>query len=192
MSKIIVGVLSLLALTVTGVSADVIAIYGDTLHVDCGVVDCPDDEISLLVFYVFHYSASGALGSRFRAPYQSCLAEYEFVRDNRPFAGTVGNSQLGVEVPYGTCLTGWTHILTIYFHDPGNLGSPPCCQFPVLPHPSSSTGEIEILDCTNSWVSADGAPAIVRAGPSCPCSIPTGILEGPATWGSIKALFRSD
>jgi hypothetical protein len=192
MSRIIVGVFSILALTFTAVSADVIAIYGDAVHTDCNVIDDPDDEIGQIVFYVFHYSASGARGSRFKAPYQTCLAEYEFVFDGHPFAGTLGNSQNGVEIPYGTCLSGWIHILTIYYYDPSNLGSPSCCQYPVLPHPSSPPGQIESLDCANVWIESDAAPAIVNVTASCPCAIPTGVLDEDAKWGTIKALFRNE
>jgi len=192
MWKIIVAILMLILLTVDVVNADVIAIYGDAQHADCNVVDDPKDELGQLIFYVFHYSAVGALGSRFKAPYQTCLAEYEFVYESRPFAGTIGNSQVGVEIPYGSCLTGWIHILTIYYYDPSNLGSPSCCQYPVLPHPSSPPGEIQTIDCTNMWVLGDGIPAIVNATPSCPCDFPTGLVDAQATWGSIKALFGGE
>jgi hypothetical protein len=167
---------------------NLIAIFGDTAHSNCVVVD----NSGLYIFRVFHYSTSGTLGSRFRAPYQVCLAEYEFIQETHPFPGTTGNSQVGVSIPYGSCLTGWTHILTIFYYDYTGLGSPPCCQYPVLPYPSSSTGGIEILNCESSWIPVEGQSAIVNGDSSCPCSVATGIAAQVNTWGAVKALYFGD
>ena len=164
---------------------NIIAIYGDSTHSDCNI---PYEMV--MRAYVFHYSSSGATGSSFQAPWQSCFVEIEFVCDERVFPITSGTSQTGVSIEYGACLTGWIHILTVLYVDYSGLGFPACCELPVLPHPNSSSGALEILDCAGSVNSATGVSGIAKADASCPCEIPSGIAESGATWGKIKELYR--
>jgi hypothetical protein len=172
---------------------DLIAVFSDNTHADCAVsFTCINGDCGYLGFYVFQYSASGTQGSRFKAPYQYCFYEHSFFWESHPFAGTTGNSQVGVTIPYGSCLSGWIHVLTVWYYSGSHIGAGQCCQYPVLPHPESSTGEVEVLNCAGSWVSSDNAPAIVNADPSCPCSTPSGIADQITTWGAVKALYVED
>lgn len=166
----------------------VIAVYGDSLHVDCNVVHDPGPGV--LVFYVFHHSAGGARECRFSAPYQSCMAEIEWGLDRSEFLNTTGSSQTGVTIEYGLCLTGWVHVLTVFCADVLGLGCPPCCEYPVLPHPDVSSGQVEDLDCDNQWVVAEGVSGLVNSNSSCPCKTPSGIESQDHTWGKIKALYE--
>ncbi len=169
--------------------ADFIGLYGDTLHTDCDI-----DNPGLLIFWVevFHYSAHGASGCQFSAPYQPCLVEAEFHSDIKEFAATSGDSQTGVAVDYGDCLSGWIHVLTIVYVDPVGFGGPDCCVLPVLPDPNSSSGEIEVTDCDGAVSTADALPGIVNSTEACPCGVPTGIADPSTTWGRLKALFAGD
>jgi hypothetical protein len=171
---------------------DLIAIFADSTHSDCAVTfSCVDEDCGWIFFWFFHYSTSGAFGSRFKAPHQDCFLEQDFAGAFRPFPGTTGTTEFGITIPYGSCRSGWTHILTVGFWA-GLPGVLPCCEYPVLPHPSSTTGDVEIMDCTGNWVSADKTSAFIEADASCPCSIATGILDRATTWGAVKALYRSE
>jgi hypothetical protein len=81
------------------------------------------------------------------------------------------------------------HILTAWYYAGSLIGTADCCEYQVLPHPEASTGDVEILDCTGTWVAADHVSAFVNANSSCPCSIPTGIAGQLTTWGAVKALY---
>jgi len=186
MNRSITIVFFLLPTLVTSAAhADFIALYGDTLHNDCNITD---SGCSVYQVEVFHFSAQGARGCRFRAPYQNCLAETIFHNDEPMFAATTGNSQAGVTVDYGNCLSGWIHVMSIVYWDVMFWGPAPCCELPVLPHPGESTGAIEVTDCNGTIVEAGGVSGITDRTPACPCDLPVGIEEQP-TWGKVKAMF---
>ena len=189
-TALLVGLLLLTAPTASRAQYDLIAVFSDTTHTDCAVTyTCFDEDCGFILFWVFHYSTSGAQGSRFKAPYQYCLAEHGWSGDYRPFPGTTGNTQIGVTIPYGSCLSGWIHVLTVWYWSCCHIGTGSCCEYPILPHPEAATGDVEALNCTGSWVSADNASAFVNANSSCPCAVPTGITDHVTTWGAVKALF---
>jgi hypothetical protein len=172
---------------------DLIAVCSDATHTNCAVTDsCYNGDCNYLVFWVFHFSTTGAKSSRFKAPAPpTCfIAEIDWLGDSRPFPGTIGDSQVGITIPYGFCRTGWTHILTIWYFTP--YSGPDCCEYAVFAHPQASTGQVEVLDCADNWISAHAASAVVNPGPSCPCSSPTGIAFGVTTWGAVKALYVDD
>jgi hypothetical protein len=164
-----------------------INLYGDTLHTDCSIAH-EWGQIAI-VAHVFHYSSSGAMSSRFSAPDPGCFIEGTYARDIAVFPATTGNSQTGITINYGACLTGWIFVLSIIYMDVTGLGSPDCCAYPVLADPSAPSGQIEILDCSNNVVPGGGISGIVNGTPQCPCDIVTGIFEYHNTWGRIKSLY---
>ena len=189
-SILLLGLSMLLAPISSHAQYDVIAVFSDTTHTNCAVdFFCNGDDCGYILFWVFHYSTSGAQGSRFKAPYQLCLGEHGWLGEYKPFPGTTGDTQVGITVPYGPCLSGWMHILTAWYYAGSLIGTADCCEYQVLPHPEASTGDVEILDCTGTWVAADHVSAFVNANSSCPCSIPTGIAGQLTTWGAVKALY---
>jgi hypothetical protein len=196
-SVLLVGLWLLSAAIPTAAQYNLIAAFSDTTHTNCGVTyscfgEGENEDCGYILFWVFHYSTAGAQASRFKAPYQSCFTEHGWVGDYRPFPGAIGNTQVGITIPYGSCRSGWTHILTVWYYSGSHIGAGPCCEYPISPHPEASTGQVEVLDCTGTWISADNAAAFVNPGPSCPCSIPTGIANGVTTWGAVKALYNGE
>ena len=182
------GCLLFLPAQPTSAQLNLIAVYSDSTHTDCTLSTLPPHTFEL-VFWVFQNSAVGAQGARFKAPRPSCFMEYDWAKDDKPFPQTIGTSPAGVTISYGSCLTGWTHILTIHFY--GDLGIPACCEFAILPHPQSSTGNIEVLDCAGNWVSADAESGFIDNDYAlCPCSIPPWVPTHATTWGVIKALYE--
>ena len=163
-----------------------IALYGDTLHSDCSIVN---SGFGVYWVEVFHYSADGTRGCRFSARYQNCLVEAEFHHDVPSFIATSGSSQTGVVVDYGDCLSGWIHVMSIMYWDVMDFGTGVCCELPVLPDPGAASGEIEFTDCGDNVIYGYGVSGIVNRDASCPCEIPTGIADWTTTWGEIKALY---
>jgi hypothetical protein len=168
---------------------DLIAVYSDTTRTDCNVTEYEGPTGWWLVFYVFHYSAGGAQGARFACPRPNCFTEYSYFGAFEPFPGVTGTPEDGVTIPYGSCLRGWTHVLTVVYYTQGNPGVGVCCEYPISPHPQSMTGSVEVLNCASNWVAASHASAFVNANASCPCEVTTGIPESDTTWGGVKALY---
>ncbi|UCH84194.1 MAG: hypothetical protein JSW50_00455, partial [Candidatus Latescibacterota bacterium] len=102
----------------------------------------------------------------------------------------IGNSQTGVAIGYGTCLESPVHPLTINYF----VQSPPtesCCYYPVLPDPHVPSGEIEVVDCNNELVYAEGGVAVLYPTSNCLCEGGVVAVE-ESTWGRVKALYAPD
>jgi len=167
----------------------VVALYGDLIPSDCQ--SWTRSGGAYAGFYVFHYSASGATGSRFRLPEPppTCLGECEgpiFLQS--PYSRT-GSLWAGITFEYGVCLTGWILVAEVFYLDPSGFGLPWCCEQHVLAHPEASSGQVEARDCGGIWRVAEGVSGIIGGDPTCPCSPPTGIEDVSTTWGTVKACF---
>ncbi len=169
---------------------DVIAIYRDLSRTEC---DTPPFLGVSVTFFVFHYSAGGATGSRFRVPRPGCLIVTSITgprlsTDPFPWTGDVKN---GIEFSYGACLTGWTFVASVRYFDVVSLGGWPfCCEQQVLTHPGSSTGQVEAIDCGGAAAEATVFTAFITHTAGCLCSVATGIPNGSFTWGAIKELYK--
>jgi hypothetical protein len=171
---------------------DLIAVFSDTTHTNCSI-GCLGEDCNSILFYFFHYSTVGAHGSRFMSPYHYCLGEHGWSGDFKPFPNTIGNTQEGITITYGGCRTGWTHILTSWYYACCLPGTAPCCEQAVLPHPNAAAGQVEVLDCTDTWVpAAEISSAFVNFWGTCACSTPTGIPNQTTTWGFIKGLYSDE
>ena len=183
------GMIALVATSVDG-RADVIGIYTDPLRTDC---DAPPINDKFVIFHVFHYSAGGAIGSRFRFPRPACLQVSSIdgpMLNEKPFPWT-GDLENGIEFSYGACLTGWTFVVSVVYWDVVNLGGwPNCCEQQILAHPSSLSGYVEAIDCGGSPRDAVSFSGFLTLTEVCQCSVATGIAYPTYTWGAIKELFR--
>jgi hypothetical protein len=98
----------------------------------------------------------------------------------------VGNSQNGIAVGYGSCLTGSIFVMMINYFVQGT--SEACCVYPVLPYPNAVPGgAILVQDCDYNLVFGVGLAATVNGNSSCPCGYPVPVEE--TTWGGVKALY---
>jgi hypothetical protein len=95
----------------------------------------------------------------------------------------IGNSQIGVWVPFGQCLSGTTHVQTINVFVQGT--SEVCCLYSVLPHPDE--GDVVIQDCLSAVVPVIGEVSVVNSDPSCFCG--GAIPVEATTWGAVKAQY---
>jgi hypothetical protein len=165
-------------------SPGMLGIYADNMGTNCNIVATTP---SVKTVYVVHTRTDGATACQFSAPKPQCWTNAMYLSDSDMFPVTIGNSQTGKSVGYGTCRVGTINVLPINYFVQG----PPtqfCCPYPVLPDPIAPSGRIEIADCEFHTVYAYGATAIVNPNASCPCeSPPVGVEE--TTWGRVKSLY---
>lgn len=179
---------------------DYISVSGDPYGSDCFLWDVAP---GLVTYYVVHYAWVGATASQFWAPKPWCLGAV-YLADAAVFPVTIGDSQTGVSIGYGSCLNGPIHVLTLNFFAQGT--SPNCCCYFIYPHPQSETGDIEVVDCNDNLNSAYGWLGYINTDYlTCICTVagrtagekpagPYGCINDPiaveqATWGKVKALY---
>lgn len=144
---------------------------------NCSVPYYTDEGVSVFSVYVCH--------SNMEINYASAI---EFKVEASPgFSGTWlsdfspfllgGNSQTGITISYGACLSDPGLILTIQYMV---VGTSECSELRVVPHPHDSLGRIAVLPCAGMVVSAQGGELTVN------CPVPV----TPSTWGRIKEMFR--
>lgn len=157
-----------------------IGVYVDEYGYDCNIVDSG----GLLSVYVVHTNVTGAVAAQFAAPAPACMHGVTWVTDSEPIGLYIGNSQTGIAVAYGSCLSSPIRILTITYVTTGS--SETCCPYPVIADPHLASGEIEVVNCAESKVYATGLISSVNADGSCRCGA---VVVKEATWGEIKALY---
>lgn len=173
---------------------DTIALYADSMRTDCSVSAGAGD---FAVFYVYHYSSSGASGSQFRLPKPPCEFFDIFgpTIDQAAFPYT-GHPESGLVFQYGECLTGWTYLAVVFYFDFIGLGQfPTCCEKPPLAHPSATSGQVEAFDCAGTPHPAAGISGIFNGDATCPCDVVTGVFDDPSaptTWGAVKAQYKNE
>jgi hypothetical protein len=150
----------------------------------CGVTDA---AAGLLPVYVVHVGSGGATGCQFSAPLPACFTG-TFLSDANVFPVTVGGSQLGAGIGYGTCQsTGVVHVMTINVFASGT--TPPCCIWPVLPDNRDENNPVlAMTDCDFNLLDLPGQSGIVNPNVDCPCSDVIAVEE--SSWGRIKALYK--
>jgi hypothetical protein len=152
------------------------------------------DHGGLIALYVIHVGHDPATASEFIAPIPSCFDAIH-LSDAHQFPATIGNSQTGISVAYGTCLQPPIHILTISYFSSGT--TTPCCYYPLgcdPLDPAGIPGQISVVDCSTtelkrfyveagySWINMHLSPG--GCGPQPP-------VEN-TTWGKIKSQYSDD
>jgi hypothetical protein len=160
-----------------------VGIFADAAGTNCNL---PDAVPGLTPYYVVHVYTTGATACQFKATKPACvLASY--LSDATVFPVTVGNSQTGVSVGYGTCRSGPIHVLTLNFFTQGLTQA--CCYYKVACDPLGSdgcaSGLIDIVDCSFEPALATAGTGIVKANGTCDCNVPV----EDTTWGNVKALY---
>jgi hypothetical protein len=150
-----------------------------TFSFDDIICDANPGLLSIYILYVYPLPG-GATGVEFSAPKPSCFTGM-YLSDTRPFPVTIGGSQTGVSIGFGTCQQPPVHVLTINYYGYGT--TPPDCQYRTLPHPVG--GEVAMVDCNDNLLYLDGGGGYINS-PEGDCE--TVAIE-PRTWGSIKSLF---
>jgi len=156
-----------------------VGLFADTGGTDCNLADLTP---GLTAYYAVHVYHAGAIACQFAAPKPACLLA-TWLSDTAVFPVTVGGSQGGVAIGYGSCQGAPTHVLTINYFTQGLTA--PCCVYPVVNDPNIPSGEIEVVDCANNLLVGTGGVGIVNSSPNCDCDVPT----EDTTWGKVKSLY---
>lgn len=160
-----------------------IGLYADAAATSCNLVPG-----GFLQVHVIHMRHTGMTASQFAAPAPGCMNAV-YLGDQGMWPTQIGNSQDGVSLGYGACLTAPTYLMVINYSVEGDVD--PCCLYPVLPDPHAPSGEIVGVDCSNNLTGIGGGTAVVNANPGCSCSDggdPVPVVE--TTWGRIKTMYR--
>ncbi len=157
-----------------------IGIFSDVAGSSCNLTDAAPGLLSL---YVVHVLTPGATASQFAAPAPACMLGATYLSDSSPFSVVIGSSQTGVAIGYGACIAAPIHVLTIQFFASGL--STPCCYYPVVPDPNVPSGSIEVVDCTETLLTATGGLGIINPDGTCQCDVPV----QDTTWGKVKSIF---
>jgi hypothetical protein len=164
LKRAIVAALPLLLLaSAVFAQSGAVCIFTDDGGAACDFVDTTPGLVTL---YIFHTQTPGAKAVQFAAPIPPCMVGATFISDDDVFPVTIGNSQDGVSVGYGDCLSGPIHVLTVNILASGT--STPNCAYPITPDPSA--GQVEMLDCNDNTLLATGGVAYINSGTPCACS----------------------
>jgi hypothetical protein len=102
-----------------------------------------------------------------------------YLYDQIEWPGTVGNSQTGVTVSYGSCQDSPVLVLTINVLASGLTSE--CCLYTVAPHPQ--TGEVRAMDCSGNWYAENATSTFINGYPwRCDAA------AGTSTWQRIRSL----
>ncbi|MEJ2720863.1 MAG: FlgD immunoglobulin-like domain containing protein [bacterium] len=147
-----------------------IGLFADQAGTTCNITDATP---GLLQVYVVHIvEGEGVTASGYIAAKPACMTA-TYLTDTNPFPLTVGNSQTGAYVLYGTCLSGAIHVQTINFLAYGT--TPTCCQYAVTCDPlgwdQCDSGLLDVLDCNSSHALGDGLIHTVNGDAGCPCPL---------------------
>ena len=165
-----------------------IGIFEDQAGINCNLVD---NILGLKTFWVVHIETGGATSARFSAPVPACMAGAIWLSDTNAldqcdFGIPENNTQMGFSCGYGGCLSSPIAVVGI------NLfllvGSSTCCPYPVLADPNAASGQIEVTDCDDNVLTANGLTSYVNGDSSCPCYAT--VAAETSTWGAIKGLFQ--
>jgi len=159
-------------------------VFGDPEATTCNLFD---QAPGLMTFYVVHVLTAGATASQFAAPVPSCMTGAAYLGDSSPFGVVIGNSQTGVSIGYGGCLSGPIHLMTVRLFVQGL--SEPCCLYPVTPDLEHSEPKIWMVNCDFIQLEAASAYAVVNPTGACQCS---SVKTEEATWGKIKSMYSDE
>jgi len=175
---LLTGVLMLIA-SMAFAQAGSIGLYGDTGGTNCFL---NDKTPGLTPYYVVHTGTAGAAASEFAAPKPACLLAM-YLSDGGVFPVTVGTSQVGVSIGYGSCRVAPIHVLTINYFTQGMTAA--CCIYPVLPHPVN--GGPWMVDCSQVQFPVGTLKGVVNGNDTCTCAM---VPTEDTTWGGVKALYE--
>lgn len=105
-----------------------------------------------------------------------------------PRVAIYGDSQTGIDITFGECLTSPQQVLTVTYQRFGT--SPPCSYLRIGPNPRWEYTRPIVNGCPPDFPLFEPTPLRLYMNPdgSCPCNLPVPVK--PSNWGRIKALYR--
>ncbi len=154
-----------------------ISVAADMMFMECNVVDAG----ALVQVYLGHVYTDGATASQFKLDVSA--TGWVHLGDMWAFPTVIGTSISGASVGYGACMAGTIYLGMVNFF---GSSAPECTYISIVADPSSLSGEIEGVDCSETKFFPTGGQAIVNSNSSCNCGCPV----EETTWGRIKATYR--
>jgi hypothetical protein len=162
-----------------------IGIFSENAGTNCAVTDAAP---GLLPVYVVQIGTTGATACQYKAAKPACFTG-SYLSDTNPFPVTIGNSQVGVSIGYGSCRVGTVHVQTVQYFASGT--TPACCLYKVECDPlgvdQCVSGLIDIVDCSSTSALAKPQIGVFNANSTCLCVDIIPAQE--SSWGQIKALY---
>jgi hypothetical protein len=161
--------------------------YAEPTGTVCNVVDAAPGLLN--IFVVHTHTTAAAVSFRAQTPLCMSTTGAVWLSDTKPFPVTVGGSQTGVSVAYGTCLSGPIHALSISYFASGTTSL--CCAFTVDGDPAQPGGNIIVTDCAFVDAIGVGVTHTVNGDVGiCPCTPPSPpVPVEESTWGKVKSLY---
>jgi hypothetical protein len=163
-----------------------IALSSDRTQLCCDLIDeIPEETITI---YVYHLFTFGATSSRFMIA-QGPGVNLTYLGEVSPQPGVTGNSQTGIQISYGACLSDPILLLTVMYTGSGL--SDPCSAMEVVADPAANPQKILVTDCSSpaNTYETIGSDLILNPDGSCTCGC-WRVPAGQSSWGCIKALYQ--
>jgi hypothetical protein len=161
---------------------------------DCQLMSVP----GIRTVYVRESFNFGSTAARFKLGLEPG-STWTYVSETHPFPSTLGNTQTGISVCYGSCLVGNILIASVTYMSYGTDQN--CSKVLIQPHPDAET--VEIMKCDGNPNAAYSRDLYIETSAGfCGCPdahlIPgiakhfgcTPVATENSTWGAIKALYR--
>lgn len=190
MRKSLILIATLLVVTIPAAAYaqyGVIGLYTDASAGNCEVYDSAQGIFDV---WVVHTMGTGASAAQFKVqPSAGFTATY--LGDFSPFEVYLGNSQTGISIAYGECLSGTIVLLRITYLFDGSSAT--CGKLEITGDPAEIQypNDPIIADCGSRSTIAkhvvQGGVLFVNPDGSCPCFLAVPVQE--STWGQIKSLY---
>jgi hypothetical protein len=171
----------LLEIAVSPALADWIGVFDDPAGLDC---EATDVTAGIKFVYVVHQTFAGATGLEFRVDADQTTFSYVSTQIGVGFV-SFGEANTGISIAYNECVTGTFVACRVGYDVLGTTA--PCAHVILVENPWGVPPVRIYTDCVGDPKPFVGGQLIVNANESCRCDIDA--VE-PATWGSIKALYR--
>lgn len=167
----------------SSVAADQISVYepsGGSLTDDCNL-EITDISHTL---NVVHQSTAGATGSSFRLVFDWGTGGGSLLAFYSPYADPPYNPFSGVDLDYGSCLTGDFFVAQVIITGQTNVE----CEAFLYVRPAIGNENVLATNCAGSPAAAVGGTLTINGNETCSCqsTVPT----SNSTWGAIKAMFK--
>lgn len=192
----LVAVLSVMTVAPSPGRAEIsgaISVSSISLGYECEVLDLAPQ---VRTFYVLHTLNIGTTASRFKLAAGPGMT-MTWMSETHALASTIGDTQNGISVCYGSCTVGDVLIASVTYLAYGTSAS--CSEIRVLPHPNATT--IEAIRCDGVPIRVFGRNLQVSTSGICGCGSAVSFSGTPSnfacepvavqasTWGAIKALY---
>ncbi len=158
-----------------------VLLFSDSAYTQCSLQDVGSQMHTV---YVVHFDKVGAQALGTLAIRSVGATGLSYVGEAVPWM-SIGNTQLGLDVLYGACLTGPVLVCRVFYMGDGT--TPECSYFAAV---GADLGiPITAVTCDSSTTVVPLAgQLIVNPTASCLCDLTT--PTEATSWGRVKALYR--